>query len=87
MPVLLLNMGAIVFIAWPGPGEGELVFLAPAKKLPVDELGTVITINAQDWKWERGGSFLNRSKNPLLGFILHREPLGPSSGNICNIQA
>jgi hypothetical protein len=46
VPVLLFNMGAIVLIAWPRPGEGRLVFLAPAKKLPVDELRAVITINA-----------------------------------------
>jgi hypothetical protein len=79
-------MGTIIFIAWPGPGEGELVLLAPAEKLPIDELRTVITIDAQDWKRERGSGFLNCSKNPLLGFILNRQGLGPASRNIGNVQ-
>lgn len=38
VPVLLLDVRAVVLVPGPGPGEGQFFVLAPAVELPVDEL-------------------------------------------------
>src|SRR5215218_10185459 len=40
-PVLLLDVGAVVGVPWPGPGEGDLAADAPGEQVVVNELAAV----------------------------------------------
>ena len=51
-PVLLLDVGAVVLVAGPGPGEGELVGRAVVEEVGVDELAAVVRVDAQDGEGE-----------------------------------
>jgi hypothetical protein len=47
-PVLLLNVSPVVLVAGSRPGEGDLALGALLEKVGIDELGSVIRVDAQD---------------------------------------
>lgn len=53
-PVLLLDVTAVVLVARPDPGKGDLAFLAPLEQLVVDEFRSGVGVHAQDRKQHLG---------------------------------
>ena len=86
MPVLLLHVGAVVLVARPVPGESQLLLLALAQKLLVDELGAVVRVDAQDRKGELRGGLPDRGEHPFLRLVPHRNGLGPAGRDVSDIE-
>ncbi len=47
-PVLLLDMGVVVLLVGPAPGEADLPRVAVAIEMMVDELAAVVGVDVQD---------------------------------------
>ncbi|MGI8627294.1 MAG: hypothetical protein ACR2J5_12100, partial [Geodermatophilaceae bacterium] len=43
-----LHVGAIVGVAWPRPGEGDLPLGPPVEQVMVDELAAVVGVHPDD---------------------------------------
>ena len=81
-PILLLHVSAVILVARPGPGEGDLVFLAVPVELVVDELAAVIGIDADDGEGEHRSGVLDRFEDPLLGLVAHGPVHRPARGDV-----
>jgi len=81
-PVLLLHVRGVLLVARPGPGEGDLVFLAVPVELVVDELAAVIGIDADNREGEHRGGVLDRFEDPLLGLVAHGPVHRPARGDV-----
>ncbi len=64
-PVLLLDVRAIVAVARPGPGEGDLPLLAPVQQVVVDELTAALGVDTQQRERQDLRDVLERGEHPL----------------------
>src|SRR5512144_3279013 len=81
-PVLLLDVAAVVLVARPRPGEGDLAFLAPGQQVMIDELRSIVTVYAQDRERHRAGDVVERGEHPFAGLVAHAAVLRPAGGDV-----
>lgn len=62
-------MRSIILVPCQGAGERDLLFLAEAQQLLLDELAAVIRINADDREGEDFQDMYQRGEHVLLGFV------------------
>ena len=65
-PVLLLDVGVVVFLVGPPAGELDWPLGAPADQMPVDELRAIVGIDAQQAKGQGLSNLLQRLHHPVL---------------------
>ena len=54
IPVLLLNISGVVLLVWPAACECQLVEFAEIHQVSIDELASIVRVNAENLKWEVG---------------------------------
>ena len=81
-PVLLFDVGVVVAVARPTPGEVNLLLQAVGKQLPVDELRTVVRIQAAEGKGQTALDGAQGGQHPFLGLAQDGLLLTPAGGQI-----
>jgi len=82
LPVLLLYVTLIIAPSWASSGKRNLLVFTKGEQLDIDELRSIIRINAPHGKGQQVLSALEGSNNGLLTFIQERKAFGPAGGNI-----
>jgi len=85
-PVLLLHVGAIVLVPGPGAGERDLVGMAVGEQVFVDELRSVVRIDADNREREHRGDVLECLEDPPGGLVPHGPVHRPTGGNVGHCQ-
>lgn len=80
--VFLLDEAVIVLAVGSTARKGDLLIVAVAEKLVVDELGSVIGVDAEEREGKSFAYFLKAGKNMDLGFVFHGFRLGPRRRDI-----
>jgi len=62
---------AVIAVARPGPGEGDLLLGAVAQEMVVDELRSVVGVDPDDRKREDRHDVLEGLEAPLRGLVAH----------------
>jgi hypothetical protein len=75
--VFLLDEAVIVLPVGSTARKGDLLIVAVAEKLVVDELGTIIGVDAEEWEGKSCAYFLKACKDMDLGFIFQGFGFGP----------
>ena len=88
-PVLLFDMGVVVLSIGSGSSEldGVASVLEVPDQVPLEELAPVVAVEAEDAKGERGFDGDDLLQNPGLSLAPDRPLLGPSGGEVGEIEA
>lgn len=81
-PVFLLDVGAVVLVAGAGAGESDVLLIAVAFELFVDEFAAVIRIDSDDREGEDTGDVHQGLEYPFLGLVLHGAVHCPPGGDV-----
>jgi hypothetical protein len=85
-PVLLLDVGVVVATACPASGEGDLFLDAVTVELVVDELGTVVGVDAQQGERQALPCLLDGCKDMDLSLVGCSHAFCPSCMDICKTE-
>ena len=85
-PVLLLDVRSVVLVAGPTPGKGDLVVEAVVVEVGVDELRSVVGVDAQDREREALGDIRDRVDDVDRSLVRHGSVHGPSRGHVSHGQ-
>jgi hypothetical protein len=80
--VLLLDMALIVLLVWSTAREGDLLARAVSDEQMIDELPTVIRIEAAHGHRKQRADSGNRRADRLLTAILERDAFRPLGGDV-----
>ena len=80
--IFLFDVTVVVLAVGATPGEGDVFVLAVLHEVAVDELPTIVGVNAQKRKGELGPASFDGSKNVATGLIFRGLRLGPGGGHI-----
>jgi len=84
--VFLFDEAVIVLAIGSGSGEGNPLDTAVAQEFVVNELSTIVGVDAKDGKGELATQTLQGGKDMTLGLVLCNPRFGPGSGNIGRIE-
>lgn len=87
-PVFLFDVGIVIFSVGARAGEpdGASTILEELDEMPVEELGPVVTIEAQQWEGQRDFDVLDLLRDSGLPSAPDSALLGPLAGNIDGIE-
>ena len=80
--VFLFHKTLIIFHAWASPCEGQVLLLTIGYHQVIDELCTIIRINAKQRKWEEAPCTLYRGENRFLALIEQGKTFSPTRCDI-----
>src|ERR1035441_893986 len=83
-PVLLLDVGPVVLVARARPGEGDLVLDAVVEQVVVDELTSVVRIDAEYREGELRDDVLDGLEDPDGPLAPDPPAAGPTGENVSN---
>src|SRR6266540_1276858 len=75
-------MGLVVLPIRPRAREGNLFALTVPQQLIVDELASVVRIQAEEWKWQALSDGMNSTADVRLASAHQCDAFRPSCGNI-----
>src|SRR5260221_4068257 len=87
LSVLLLDVTLIIASSWAPSGKGNLLWFTKGEQLDIDELRSIIRVNAQDGERKQVLSTLESSDDRLLTFVDQRKAFGPSVPIVAKRQA
>ena len=87
-PVLLFDMGVVIFFVGSGSSklDGLRSILEVSDEMPLEELGTVVAVKAEDIKGQRSLDGNNLLQDATLSFTPDSALLSPSGGDISDIE-
>ncbi len=85
-PIFLLDMGIVVFFIGPPAGELDLAPATVLEELGIDELRTVVGIQAAEGKGERGVQLGHGGADRALGLPQNGAGLDPAGMDIGEIE-
>ena len=85
-PVLLLDMGLIIFLVGTRTGEGDLLIQAIVIEQVIDEFGAIIGVNSEQIEGQIWSHGTNRAANRLLAAPAQSNWLGPASTQVSTGQ-
>jgi len=80
-------MGLVIFLVLPRTGEGNVLLLAVAQEVAIDELHPVVGIDAQEWEREMLAQRHKGLKDSSLSAVEQGHAFAPTRGDVGEYQA
>src|SRR5216683_1561429 len=82
LPIFLLNVALVITSLWTATRKGDLLLLTVSHQFHVNELGSIVGIDAQDGKREQLPGALEGSDDRILTAMEQGQAFCPSCSNI-----
>src|SRR6185312_9058446 len=82
VPVLLLDVAAVVLVLRPGSGEGDLLLQAPGEQVLVDEFAAVVGVDPEQRERQCGLDLDQRGEHVPGGLVAHGADFGRPGGDV-----